>query len=145
MHYQLYDIHPLLKPYVKTICVMDSDESEASLVPMRVLPDACVELFVNFYEPQQVAAPGAPSAHGRSFLTSRMNTFMDVQTRGRVGFVSVCFTDGFAYPFFPLSMHHVANHVIDLRDVWGIVQMHYRHWLRVPELLTSGFNLCNSI
>ena len=48
-----------------------------------------------------------------------MNRFMDVQTQHRVGFVSVCFVGGQAYPFFPVPMHDIANQVIDLRHLWG--------------------------
>ncbi|WP_420148873.1 helix-turn-helix domain-containing protein, partial [Spirosoma sp.] len=33
--------------------------------------------------------------------------------------ISVCLSGGNAYPFFPVSMHDVANQVINLRDVWG--------------------------
>lgn len=99
---------------------MEYGAPAVSLVPMRVLPDTCIELFMNFHCPQRITVAGSVTpSYGRSFLTARMNRFMDVQTHGGVGFVSVCFAAGLAYPFFPMPMQDVANRVIDLRDVWG--------------------------
>jgi AraC-like DNA-binding protein len=121
MRYELYDIAPVLKPFVKMICSMESDRPAAAFDSVRVLPDACVELFVNIGEPQTIASSSGKIAHaGRSFVTSRMNQFMDVQTRDKVSFISVCFSIGGAYSFFPMSMQAVANQAIDLGDVWGI-------------------------
>ncbi|MBD2753492.1 helix-turn-helix domain-containing protein [Spirosoma validum] len=120
MHYRIYDIDPLLQPFVKVICSVENDSSIGSPAPVRVLPDASVELFVNFCEPQQVAPAGEiASLLSRSFITSRMNKFMTVRTHSQVGFVSVWFFDGSAYPFFPVSMHDVTNQAIDLRELWG--------------------------
>ncbi|GAB3698858.1 hypothetical protein GCM10027592_24330 [Spirosoma flavus] len=48
-----------------------------------------------------------------------MSHFMDVRTLSNVSFVSVCFSSGNAYPFFPVSMQAVANQIVDLRDLWG--------------------------
>lgn len=120
MHYQLHDIDSLLKPFVRLICSVESRDPVQVLKPIRVLPDTCVELFVNGCEPQQVVlANGFRASLSRSFITSRMNSFMDVQTLGCVNFVSVCFFSGSAYLFFPVSMHDVANQTINLYDLWG--------------------------
>ncbi|GAB3948007.1 helix-turn-helix domain-containing protein [Spirosoma harenae] len=120
MQFRLYDIAPVLKPFVKEICSVESNGSAASSVPIRVLPDACVELFVNVGEPQTIVSSTGKKAHtGKSFVTSRMSHFMDVQTLESLSFVSVCFSIGNAYPFFSASMLAITNQVIDLRDLWG--------------------------
>lgn len=120
MPYQLHHIDLLLKPYVRVICSMESSVPIGSMVPMRVLPDTCVELFINFCEPQQIQYTGmATTQPGRSFITSRMSHFMDVRSQGKVGFISVCFTGGNAYSFFSVPMHEMANQVVNLNDVWG--------------------------
>ncbi|MBD2702336.1 AraC family transcriptional regulator [Spirosoma sp. BT702] len=120
MHFRLYDIAPVLKPFVKEICSIESDKPATTSPPIRVLPDTCVELFVNIGQPQTIASLAGKIANaGRCFVTSRMNRFMDVQTLSNVSFVSVCFSGGNAYPFFPVSMQDIANQVVDLHDLWG--------------------------
>lgn len=120
MEYQLYAIDPLLQPFIKVICSVDNRSPVIVPNQIRVLPDTCVELFINLCKPQQIATPdGNMPSLSRSFVTSRMNSFMDVSTQGNVSFVSVCFASGQAYRFFPVSMHDIANQAIDLRDLWG--------------------------
>ncbi|GAB2592865.1 DUF6597 domain-containing transcriptional factor [Spirosoma areae] len=118
MPYPLYNIDPVLKPFVKVICSIERDGPIVSSGPLRVLPDTRVELFVNFCNPQHAtSSSGVMTPLGRSFITIRLNQFMDVQTQGNVGFVSVCFAGGSACPFFPVPMHNMTNQLIDLRDV----------------------------
>ncbi|PTS97356.1 hypothetical protein DBR11_17270 [Pedobacter sp. HMWF019] len=47
MRLQFYDVIPSLQPYIKLICSMGCD-GEADRQYIRVLPDTCVELFVNY-------------------------------------------------------------------------------------------------
>ncbi|WP_420150281.1 hypothetical protein, partial [Spirosoma sp.] len=85
MPYQLHDIDPILKPFVREICSMESNVPIRSTAPMRVLPDLCIELFINFREPQQVVYSGVVDAQpDRCFITSRLNGFMDVVSQGKV-------------------------------------------------------------
>ncbi|GAB3995530.1 helix-turn-helix domain-containing protein [Spirosoma daeguense] len=120
MDYQLYDIDPVLCPFVSIICSIEHSSPVLGALPVRVLPDTCVELFVNLTKPQQMAwSTGNVPSPSRCFITSRMNRFMDIQSKTDVAFVSVCFCGSLAYRFFPVSMHDVANEVVDLRDLWG--------------------------
>lgn len=120
MEYQLYAIDPILRPFIKVICSVDNRSPIIVPNQLRVLPDTCVELFINLCPPQQIATPdGNTPSLSRSFITSRMNSFMDVSTQDNVSFVSVCFASGQAYRFFPVSMHDISNQVINLRDLWG--------------------------
>ncbi|WP_460975285.1 helix-turn-helix domain-containing protein [Spirosoma knui] len=120
MQVRHYNIAPLLRPFVREICTVESDTSAVTSDPIRVLPDTCVELFVNTGEPQSIASSVGKIAHvSRSFVTSRMNQFMDVRTFSSVSYVSVCFWSGSAYSFFPVPMQAVANQVVDLQDLWG--------------------------
>lgn len=120
MDYQLYDIDSTLRPFIKVICSVDNRSPIIVPTQLRVLPDTCVELFINLGKPQQIATPdGNTPSLSRSFVTSRMNSFMDVYTQDNVSFVSVCFSSGQAYRFFPVPMHDIANQTINLRDLWG--------------------------
>lgn len=119
MRLRLYDIMESLQPYVKVICSMESEPGE-TLSPFRVLPDTCIELFINYVD----AAPALISAQAtttdsRSFIVSRMNHFMDVQSPGKTGFIAVCFYPAAARHFFSLPMDALTNSVTGLHHIWG--------------------------
>ncbi|NRF40396.1 helix-turn-helix domain-containing protein [Pedobacter foliorum] len=116
MRLQLYDVIPKLQPYIKLICTMDCDEA-ADTHHIRVLPDICVELFVN-YTSSPVAIIGN-ELHKRSIITFRMSRPMDVQMRKGAGCLAICFYPGMAYSFFQVPMHTLTDTTIALSDVWS--------------------------
>src|SRR4029079_6733435 len=91
---------------------MDSD--------FRVLPDTCVELFIN-YTSNKIATiqTGSLFDSAGSFLTSRMNTFMDVRLLPRSASIAICFIPGAAWHFFDLPMREITDKNISLADLWG--------------------------
>lgn len=95
---------------------MDCD-GDADTQHIRVLPDTCVELFVNY-----TSSPVAiidKELHKRSILTFRMSRHMDVQMRKGAGCLAICFHPGMAYHFFQLPMHVLADTTVALSDVWS--------------------------
>ncbi len=123
MKLELYTILPELVPYVKAICSMESDSTSTNLIsPIRVLPDACVELFVNFSNSQDSLSTVTGKkifTNSQSFVISRMSNFMDVQMKSKTGFISICFYPGTAYLFFQLPMNEVADSLTDLHYLWS--------------------------
>lgn len=116
MRLRSYDIIPALLPYVKVLCTMDCDEDvETSYI--RVLPDSCVELFLN-YTSTPVAIIG-DEVHKRSIVTFRMNRPMDVKMRKGAGVIAICFYPGMAYKFFGMPMYVLSNTTTALADVWN--------------------------
>ena len=122
MKLELYSILPELQPYVKVICSMENDSPNTSISPVRVLPDTCVELFVNFNSSQDALATVTGKKvfdNSQSFVISRMSNFMDVQMKSKTGFISVCFYPSTAYLFFNLPMKEVADSLTDLHYLWA--------------------------
>lgn len=115
MRLQLYDIIPILQPYIKLICTMDCDE-DADRHHIRVLPDTCVELFVN-YNSRPVAIIDK-ELYKQSIITSRMSRPMDVQMRKGAGCLAICFHPGMAYQFFHVPMHVLTDTTVALSDIW---------------------------
>lgn len=116
MRMQLYDIAPNLLPYIKLVCTMECDD-DADTGHIRVLPDTCVELFIN-YTSTPVAIIGN-ELHKRSIITFRMSQPMDVQMRKGSGCMAICFYPGMAYKFFHLPMNLLSNTTTALDDVWN--------------------------
>lgn len=93
-------------------CVNGADTSY-----IRVLPDACVELFLN-YTTTPVAII-SNELHKRSIVTFRMSRPMDIQMRKGEGVVAICFQPGMAYKFIQVPMHILSDTTTALADVWG--------------------------
>lgn len=91
-------------------------DNDADTNHIRVLPDTCVELFVN-YTSTPVAIIGN-ELHKRSIVTFRMSRHSDVQMRKGAGCVAICFYPGAAYRFFQLPMHTLADRTLALSDLW---------------------------
>ena len=83
---------------------------------IRVLPDTCVELFVN-YTNTPVAIIG-DKLYRRSIITFRMSRPMDIQMRKGSGCLAICFLPGMAYKFIRLPMHVLADTTTALGDIW---------------------------
>lgn len=111
-----YDIIPVLQPYIKLICTLEC-ENDVDTNHIRVLPDACVELFLNY--------TGTPVAiidnelYKRSIATFRMSRPTDIQMRKGTGVIAVCFYPGMAYKFIQTPMYVLSDTTTALADIWG--------------------------
>lgn len=113
---QQFEVLPELQPYVKLICTMDCDDG-VDTNHIRVLPDTCVELFVN-YTSTPLAIIGN-ELYDRSIVTFRMSRYSDVQMRKGAGCIAICFYPGAACRFFNLPMHLLADRTLALSDLWN--------------------------
>lgn len=84
---------------------------------IRVLPDACVELFLNYTNTP--VAIISDTIYKRSIVTFRMSQPVDVQMRKGAGVVAICFQPGMAYKFIQMPMHTLSDTTTAVADVWG--------------------------
>lgn len=115
MQIQYYDILPVLKPYIRTICTMEC-EGDADTSHIHVLPDTCVEIFIN-YTSTPVAIIGNELYKG-SIVNCRMNKPVGVQMRKGAGCLAICFHPGMAYQFFRMPFYLLSNTTTLLADLW---------------------------
>ncbi len=113
---QQFEVLPELQSYVKLICTMDCEDG-TDTNHIRVLPDTCVELFLN-YTSTPLAIIGN-ELYDRSIVSSRMSRYSDVQMRKGAGCIAICFYPGAAYRFFNLPMHLLADRTLILSDLWN--------------------------
>lgn len=118
MRIQSHNIIPALQPYIRLICTMECD-NDADTSNIRVLPDACVELFFN-YTSSPVAVI-SDELHKRSIITCRMSRPVDVQMRKGNGVIAICFHPAMAYRFIQTPMHELSDTTIALSDIWGCI------------------------
>jgi len=113
MQLQSYPIIPTLQHYIKVICTMDGDTDNSHI---RVLPDTCVELFINYTE--KPIAIIDQKMHRGSIITCRMSKPMDIQMRKGNGCLAICFHPGMAYQFFTVPMHALTDTTVPLSELW---------------------------
>lgn len=104
-----------MQPYVKLICTMDCEDG-VDTNHIRVLPDTCVELFVNYTNTPLAIID--EELYDRSIVTFRMSQHSDVQMRKGTGCIAVCFYPGTAYRFFNVPMHLLADKTLVLSNLW---------------------------
>lgn len=101
---------------------METDGNDTFLPLLRILPDACVELFVNLSSNPDTFSTVTGKMmfeKSQSFVVSRVGSFMDVQMKNMTGFISFCFYPSTAYLFFRLPMAEIADSLTDLYHLWG--------------------------
>lgn len=130
MRLKLYQINPVMQPYIKLICTMDCDEN-VDTHQIRVLPDTCVEVFLNYTETPLAIIEN--ELHQHSIVTSRMNCSMDVRMRKGAGCIAICFQPGMAYHFFNTSMDLLSNKTIPLTNFWGQTTSHLEEKLSAAK------------
>ena len=91
-------------------------EDDADTGHIRVLPDTCVELFLNYTSTPVAIISG--KLHKRSIVTFRMSRPMDVQMRKGAGVVAICFQPGMAYKFIQVPMQALSDTTTALTDIW---------------------------
>ncbi len=94
-------------------------ENDVDTSCIRVLPDACVELFLN-YTSTPVAIIG-DELHERSIVTFRMSRPTDIQMRKGTGVIAICFYPGMAYKFIQAPMHVLSDTTTSLTNIWGCI------------------------
>lgn len=92
-------------------------DTETDTSYIRVLPDACVEMFLN-YTSTPVAII-SDELHKRSIVSFRMSRPIDVQMRKGTGVIAICFYPGMAYKFIQIPMHTLSDTTIATADIWG--------------------------
>ena len=135
MKLEFYNIIPELQPYLREISSIENPIYSTSPCRFRVLPDTCVEIFFA-YNSQTIAKIKTRTQFdsSKSFVTSRMSTYMDVQLPRDSGSIAVCFHPAAAFRFFNLPMKELTDKNILLLDLWGN---------KINELEDS-LSLCNS-
>lgn len=115
-----YKIIPALQPYIRSVSTIENAGGSSSSCTFRVIPDTCVEIYFA-YNGQPIATIGTKTQFdsSRSFISSRMKAYMDVQLPQNCGTIAVCFHPGVAFRFFNLPMKELTDNNILLSDIWG--------------------------
>jgi AraC-like DNA-binding protein len=111
---------PPLRPYVRSIWCLELDAGEALGFRERIAPDGVVEVVLHFRDPMALQFAGEGLAtQPRSSLVTLTRRFIEISSRGPVGFVAVRFHPWGAHPFLRVPVSRLADGQVDAADVWG--------------------------
>ena len=96
--FQNHPVHPALRPFVKCVWSLESESAIGDVPRERILPDGCVELVFHFHDPfVSHFANGTSALQPHSFVVGQMKHYLEIEPKGRVGFVAVRFFARSAY------------------------------------------------
>ncbi len=120
MIYREYQVAEMLKPYIKVIWSMESDDSMPGTLPICILPDSCVELVFHFGDPYTTHfSNGTNSVQKQSMVIAQMKNPIKIQATGKTGMIAVRFPAFGAYRFFGIPMKEISNQETGLSEIWA--------------------------
>ena len=120
MKYLEFDITEQLKDYVQLIWLAESEYENDYYPREKILPDGIVEIVFHFEEPFfTYNYLGEKIKQPKSFAISQMRRYIEIESNGRIGFISVRFFPWGAYHFFDLPIRKFLDDTIDATSLWG--------------------------
>lgn len=113
MNYRTYAPPPVLRPFVRALWSLQSDEP--SPAPDRIFPDGCMELVVHLGTPFSAwDDAGREALQPAAFLVGQMTEALRVRASPRAAVVGVRFHPGGAFPFLRLPQHALVRRTPEL-------------------------------
>jgi AraC-like DNA-binding protein len=103
-----------LNRFVECFWTLENDGGEM-VEPVRILPDGCVELILNFGARFREHKENGHEEHQPiNLLVGQMTRPILITASGSVQLLGIRFHPGGTYPFFGIPMHELTNQVLDL-------------------------------
>lgn len=91
MKYQEFNPGKPLSQYVQLIWALESESEEDTYPRSIILPDGVVEVVFHYEEPFYTWQSGTKFVQPQSFAISMMRTFVEIESRGKSGFMAIRF------------------------------------------------------
>lgn len=136
MIYREFETHAGLAPYVQLVWMMESEHEDDHAPRSLIVPDGIVEIVFHYGDPWiTTVASRKRMVQPRSFAVSQMRKFIEIESNGRTGFVSVRFFPWGAYHFFDLPVHSFLDDTVSTATLWP---MHYEGLMEKLRAAASG-------
>ena len=120
MKYIEYKPSELLSEYIQLIWIAEAESPEDYYPREKVLPDGIVEIIFHFADPfitYNINGEGLKQSKG--FAISQMKNFIEIESDGNIGFVSVRFYPWGAHHFFDFPISNFLDGQIDISLLWS--------------------------
>ena len=108
-----------LADYIQLIWILESETADEVYPKERILPDGIIEMVFHYKDPFIThLANGDQVKQSQSFAISQMREFIELESDGEMGFISVRFFPWGAYHFFSTPIKDFIDNSIDLTEVY---------------------------
>ncbi|MCY3556429.1 MAG: helix-turn-helix domain-containing protein [Gemmatimonadetes bacterium] len=136
MIYREFETHADLAPYVQLVWMMESEHEDDHAPRSLIVPDGIVEIVFHYGDPWiTTVAGGKRRVQPRSFAVSQMRKYIEIESNGRTGFVSVRFFPWGAYHFFDLPVRGFLDDTVSTATLWP---MHYEDLMEKLRTAACG-------
>ena len=136
MIYREFDTRAGLAPYVQLVWMMESEHEDDHAPRSLIVPDGIVEIVFHYGDPWITSvAGGMRMVQPRSFAVSQMRNYIEIESNGRTGFVSVRFYPWGAYHFFDIPVQSFLDDTVSTRTLWP---MHYEDFMEKLRAAAAG-------
>ncbi|MDN5204782.1 helix-turn-helix transcriptional regulator [Fulvivirgaceae bacterium BMA10] len=119
MKYQEFEPGDPLSNYIQLIWILESESEQEVYQRNRILPDGIVEVIFHYESPFiTCTSDGTKMKQPQGFAISQMRKFIEIESDGKIGFISVRFYPWGAYHFFEEPINNFLDDTIDLANVW---------------------------
>jgi len=119
MKYLEYKPIESLSDYIQLIWISESESKNDYYPKEKILPDGIVEIVFHFWESFIVYnTKGEKLKQPKGFAISQMQKFIEIESNGNIGFVSVRFYPWGAHHFFDEPIKNFIDNTIDLKHIW---------------------------
>ena len=120
MIYQEYQPVEPLSDYIQLIWIAESESPDDHYPREKILPDGIVEIVFHFGDPFiTYNAAGETLIQPQGFAISQMQKFIEIESNGAIGFVSIRFYPWGAHHFFETPVNEFIDNTIELNHLWG--------------------------
>lgn len=108
-----------LAKYIQLVWISESEFPEDHFVKVKILPDGIVEIVFHYRDPFiTYLANGENFIQPKGFAISQMRRFIEIESNGKTGFVSVRFYPWGAHHFFKEPIENFLDDTIDIKYLW---------------------------
>jgi len=119
LKYLEYKPTELLAKYIQLIWISESESSDDFYAKEKILPDGIVEIVFHFRGSFIIHnCNGEKIKQPKGFAVSQMRKFIEIESNGTAGFVSVRFYPWGAHHFFKEPISNFLDDTIDIKNLW---------------------------
>ncbi|MBI4931184.1 MAG: helix-turn-helix transcriptional regulator [Bacteroidetes bacterium] len=119
MIYKEFKPNPSLADYVQLIWIMESENETEKYEKSQIMPDGIVEVIFHYEEPFITHEQnGEKFKQPKGFAVSMMRKYIEIESDGKTGFISIRFFPWGAYHFFKEPIKYFLDQTIDSEKLW---------------------------
>ena len=107
-----------LADYVQLIWLMESENEDEVFAREQIMPDGSVEIIFHYADPYYTYQDNGKLIQPQSFAVSMMRKYVEIESSGKTGFISVRFYPWGAYHFFKEPIRNFLDQYISAEILW---------------------------